>query len=323
MNTLNSEPKYRCPPILFIIFNRPDLGYQVFKRIREAQPKKLFIAADGPRDEVTEDIELCNASRQIVKMVDWDCEIQTLFQPTNQGCKLAESAAINWFFKNIDEGIILEDDCVPDLSFFRYCSELLSYSRNDTRIMHISGDNFQQGIKRTQYSYYFSRWIHLSGWATWQRAWKYYDADMKSWPILRDTDWLNDIHGNESIAMDWGIRFDRAYNSVVNSYGYPWTYSCWVQNGMAILPEVNLVSHIGIGPSATHTKTANPNTSNLPTSPVEFPLNHPSLMVRNTIADLYTGTKIFSRKSKDKKSFLKRIYGYLTLIRGYLRINLI
>ena len=153
-------------PVLFLIFNRPDLTKIVFERIREVSPKQMFIAADGPRKEHPEDVEKCESARKIVlDMIGWDCEVKTLFQKKNLGCGLAVSQAITWFFEHVEEGIILEDDCLPDLSFFSYCSTLLEYYKLSPNVMHISGDNFQQGKKRGPNSYYFSKYIHCWGWA--------------------------------------------------------------------------------------------------------------------------------------------------------------
>jgi hypothetical protein len=277
-----------CPPVLFLIFNRPDLTRRVFERIREAQPRQLFIAADGPRPNVLSDSDLCGRTRQVVELVDWDCNVQTLFRETNLGCKQGVSSAINWYFEHVESGIILEDDCIPHPTFFRFCDELLDRYRDDERIMLISGDNFQQGRQQTLYSYYFSRYNHIWGWATWRRAWQFYDGDLTYWPTLRETPWLLDIHGNEAAATYWRDIFDRIYAGKIDSWGYPWAYSCWTQNGLAILPEINLIANIGFDKRATHTKIPNHKLTNLPYVPMRFPIRHPPFIVRQSMADDFT-----------------------------------
>jgi len=180
-------------PILFLIFNRPDTTQKVFNAIRKAKPKQFFIAADGSPPDREGEIEKCQKSRKIATSVDWDCEVKTLFRDKNLGCKIAISSAIDWFFENVEEGIILEDDCLPHQSFFWFCQELLEYYRNDTRIMHISGDNFQFGRKRGEGSYYFSKYSHVWGWATWRRAWKCFDINMKSFEEFKAENQINSI----------------------------------------------------------------------------------------------------------------------------------
>ena len=158
-------------PVLFLIFNRPELTEKVFQKIQDAQPKYLFVAADGPRDNKYGEKDLCEKTRAVVlENITWECEVKTLFRTENLGCRTAVSSAINWFFENVEEGIILEDDTVPDNSFFSYCQALLEKYRNHEQIMMITGDNFQDGIKRGNGSYYFSRYVHIWGWASWRRA---------------------------------------------------------------------------------------------------------------------------------------------------------
>jgi len=195
-------------PVLFLIFNRSDTTQLVFNEIRKAQPAQLFIAADGPRKDRPEDIENCRKVREIIRQVDWDCSVSTLFRDENLGCKRGVSSAIDWFFSHVDEGIILEDDCVPDPSFFPFCQELLERYRDDERIMVISGDNLQFGRRKSQYSYYFSRCFHLWGWATWKRAWDNYDIKMELWPKIKETGRLKDILHDPNAEKYWEIIFN-------------------------------------------------------------------------------------------------------------------
>jgi hypothetical protein len=295
-----------CPPILFTIFNRPLLTKRVFECIRFARPQRLFIAADGPRPGKEGEEKRCAETREIVKQIDWDCEVSTLQHDQNLGCKIAMSSAINWFFDHVEAGIILEDDCVPNPTFFPYCQELLGYYRDDKRVMMISGDNFQKNNAKCQYSYYFSVFSHIWGWATWRRAWKNYDVEMKLWPELRDTTWMVDIL-NENSALFWRSIFDLVYAGKIDTWDYQWAFCNWVQHGLTILPCANLVSNIGFGDSATHTTDQNSSINHLPVIPMKFPIQHPPCMIRDRNADLYTARAMFSNITGPRKFIKKAI----------------
>lgn len=173
-------------PVAFMIFNRPEKTARVFAEIRKARPTQLFIVADGPRTE--QEKEKTDATRAVTEHIDWECEVKRNYSDVNVGCKMRVSSGISWIFENVENAIILEDDCVPEQSFFPYCQELLERYKDDTRIMHISGDNFEWGRTgnfESDASYYFSRIPHVWGWATWRRAWNLYDINMTSWPECR------------------------------------------------------------------------------------------------------------------------------------------
>jgi len=163
--------------ILFLIFNRPETASQVFKKIRLARPPRLYVACDGPRNNHSTDIEMVRLTRDLVTKVDWPCNIKTLFRDHNLGCKKAVSSAIDWFFEKEEQGIILEDDCVPHLDFFNFCEKLLNYYKNDKRVFTITGVNFQNEKWRGEASYYFSKFNHCWGWATWKRSWSFYQGE--------------------------------------------------------------------------------------------------------------------------------------------------
>lgn len=168
-------------PILFLIFNRPDTTRIVFKRIREIRPSKLYVAADAPRANKLGEAELCMETRAIIKDIDWPCELKTLFRDENLGCKLSVSGALDWFFENEECGIILEDDCLPDLTFFSFCKELLERYKDDDRIGHIGGNCFLPGQIAKELSYDFCSITHIWGWATWRRVWKNMDVQFHFW----------------------------------------------------------------------------------------------------------------------------------------------
>ncbi len=280
--------------VLFQVFNRPDTTKQVFEAIRKAKPPRLYVAADGPRADKSGEAEKVEQTRQIATQVGWDCEVKTLFRDKNLGCKIAVSSAIDWFFGNEEEGIILEDDCLPSQSFFWFCEELLERYRGDMRIMAVSGDNFQKGHARNEFSYYFSRFNHCWGWASWRRAWSYYEKDMQSWPYIRDNGYMQDILLDKIVVKYWSKIFEAVYKNKIDTWAYQWTFSCWVQNGLTILPNVNLVSNIGFGGDATHT-SGDSRLSKMTASELSLPLKHPKLMIRDDRADHYTQKTKFNQ----------------------------
>lgn len=228
-------------PVLFIIFNRPEITDKVFSIIRSVKPKYLYIAADGPRSNNIKDIGLCEKTRMIINKIDWDCNYLTLLRSTNLGCGTAVSEAINWFFSNVDEGIILEDDCLPDLSFFSYCTQLLIFYRNNESIMHISGTNLivDQNKYKMTYSYYFSSIPHIWGWATWRRAWVLYDFKMKN------LDQLNTVRKDIKSILPMNL-LNAVAHGEIDTWDAQWLYTVTINHGIVIKPSVNLIMNIGL-----------------------------------------------------------------------------
>lgn len=271
-------------PIAFFIFNRPDLTRIVFEEIRKAQPYKLLVVADGARSP--EEAEKCEQTRAVIQQVDWECEILTNFSEVNLGCKRRVSSGLNWVFSEVEEAIILEDDCLPNPSFFNFCQTLLEKYRHDERIMMISGDNFQNGRNATQYSYYYSKYAHIWGWATWKRSWQYYDVNLSTWKESKASGLIRSICGDPYEQKYWTDIFDRVFNGEIDTWDYQWLYTCWSQHGLSILPSVNLISNIGFRADATHVVAQSP-LANLSTTEIKE-INHPPIMVRNWDADEYT-----------------------------------
>ena len=267
-------------PILFLIFNRLNTTQQVFNEIKKAKPTKLFVAADGPREDKEGEIEKCQVARDIIKQVDWDCEVKTLFRDKNLGCKIAVSSAIDWFFENVEEGIILEDDCLPSQSFFWFCQELLEKYRNDTRIMHIAGMTYVEKKNNiNNYSYHFARVGGIWGWATWRRAWKLYEPEMKSWPEAQKENILKDLFIGEkqlySLYKSW---FREAYRNIY-TWDYQWTYTKLIHSSINIMPQKNLITNIGFNTDATHTSEEKSRFEKMKKYELDFPLNHPKFIV--------------------------------------------
>ena len=282
-------------PIAFFLFNRPDETARVFREIAKVRPTRLLVVADGARQGRPGEPRAVEAARAVVDQVDWPCDLQRNFSSENLGCKQRIASGLSWVFRTVEEAILLEDDCLPDPSFFPYCEALLERFRDDTRISVISGGNFQDGRSRTPYSYYFSKYFHCWGWASWRRVWQHYDPAMESWPQFERANGLTSVADSPEEEAYWRRIFDLTYRGEIDTWDYQWLYNCWTQSGLTVLPDVNLISNIGFGTSATHTSDANHVHANRPTQSIG-PLVHPPMIVRHKIADRYTLVNNFLRK---------------------------
>ena len=310
-------PKPLNTPILFCNFNRPKLTKQVFASIRAQRPKTLFLSCDGPRAEQPDDIANVAAVRSILNGVDWKCDVRTRFAEENLGCKGAMASAIDWAFEHSEDLIILEDDCLPSSTFYDYCHNLLERWRDDRRVMMISGNNFQPRPTSSN-SYYFSRWTHIWGWATWKRAWDTFEVDIKSWPQLRQTQQLKNIIPDPTEYSHWSRIFDAQHAGHIDTWDFPWMYTVWANNGMSVLPERNLVSNIGFGEDATHTLDPESVLAGLPAHDVDE-IIHPERVEINLLADRYTWESVFlphvsveSPQPARRRRGLRRLYDRLT-----------
>jgi hypothetical protein len=276
-------------PVALIIFNRPQLTQAVFERIRQAQPQQLFIIADAPRPHHASDRHTCAVTRAIVQKIDWDCQVVYNFAEQNLGCRSRISSGIDWVFAQVPEAIILEDDCLPHPSFFRFCQALLERYRHEPQVMHISGSCYLPN-RPNRDSYYFSEHPHCWGWATWQRAWQYFDVEMAAWPNLRDQGWLSQ-RLPPSPAATWQRNFDHGYQDR-DIWDFQWTLACWLNKGLSIVPALNLIANLGFSEAATHTFRPN-RFANMPTYDLAWPLQHPDQIHRNQAADAWTQYHVF------------------------------
>jgi hypothetical protein len=288
-------------PVAFIIFKRPDTTQKVLEVIRQAKPSKLFVIADGPRHDHKCEVEKCAATRAIIDQVDWDCEVLKNYSPTNLGCGQRVSSGLDWVFENVEEAIILEDDCIPHPSFFPFCEELLEFYKHDERIMSIGGLSIPYKKNQAEYSYHFSLYPRIWGWATWRRAWKYFDLDMKLWTEFRNENLLAFLFKDNRTVNHWTKIFQNAYDKSKNIWGYQWTFACWFQNGLTILPSVNLVRNIGFGEDATNTISLDQSRSHLPLEKINFPLRHPPFIIRDTPSEEWLQNNIHDH------SFVRRV----------------
>ena len=298
-------------PIVYVIFNRPNLTKITFAQIQALRPKYLYVVADGPRLEKSSDQAKCLSARKIVKEIDWDCEVTYDFSEENLGCKKRVSSGITNAFKVFSEAIILEDDCLPHPGFFQFCKEMLDTYRQNNKIMHISGNYFHGTRKFNEHDYYFSQYPHVWGWATWKRAWKKYDPAMKVWPEFNRAQGLKKLNLPKNVRKCFKNRFDAVYNNIINTWDYQWVFQLFLNQGLSINPKVNLISNIGFGKNSTHTNSSLSPFANMQTSALSFPLKHPEQIALCREADNQTAAMHFistdnSIFHKWKRSFTKR-----------------
>lgn len=263
-------------PILIVAFNRPEKVQQVFNRVREVQPKQLFLSVDGARPHKDKEVEKVKAVHEIIKQVDWDCEVKTLFRTDNLGCRMGVSGGIDWFFEQVEYGIILEDDCVPDVSFFYFCEALLERYKDDERIMQISGSNLiPDTFEQYDTSYVFSNFALIWGWATWRRAWQKRDVHLKYFPEFVEKNHIKRLINNKTGQQYMLDKFNDTYQKINDSWAYAWFCNILHYDGLTILPTKNLIQNIGVDEEATHTKGSGLERYQKASTGTTFPLKHP------------------------------------------------
>lgn len=289
-------------PLLFIIFNRPDVTFLVFEQIKNVKPVKFYIAADGPREENPGDIALCEQARSITQMIDWDCQVKTLFSEANKGCKVGVVTAIDWFFQQEEEGIILEDDCVPAESFFYFCDIMLGKYRFDNRISTVTGTNLQDGNKWGNSSYYFSHFSNIWGWATWKRFWDNYDPALKRYNEQDVAMQLPKIFDDPFLQDEWLEIFKKVKANRIDTWDYQLQFLAFFENGLCATPNVNLISNIGFRNDATHTNNPLRHSyhAGLPTGELAE-ITHPLFFLPEKKADYFFLKKEFYLEEKWRK----------------------
>jgi len=274
--------------ILLLIFNRTDTTKEVMKVLQQTKPARLYVAADGPRLGRPEEMRMCNETRAAaLGMIDWDCKVHTLFRETNLGCAKAVAGGIDWFFENEEMGIILEDDCLPDPSFFLFCDTMLDHFRDDDRVMHISGfRDFNDTVEEC--SYFFSYYPRIWGWATWRRAWKLYSLHpVMPTPELKSLIITTCFYGHRQAGERWFLDFEKSY-ARLSSWDYQWCLAIWKQHGLSVNSSMPLIKNIGFDERGTHT-TDSASASDLRALKVgafETPVVHPQTSVPNCANDV-------------------------------------
>ena len=268
-------------PVALFVFNRPDLTEQVFERVRSVKPSVLFISADGPRPDRPDDIRLCRETLDVFDAIDWPCEVHWNVREQNLGCGPAMSQGIDWVFQHVDRAILLEDDCLPDPTFFEFCTELLERYADDTRIMQISGFNLAapQSVFGDA-SYSFASYPFVWGWATWRRAWAQYDFRMTTWPAFRDDGMLKGLHAGRSHRATMRREWDWVHAGN-GTWDHQWQYAVMSQHGLSIYPASNLVSNLGFRADATQTTMEGGAYAAVPIEPLRLPLTHPPMLAHN------------------------------------------
>jgi len=281
----------KCPPVLFIVYRRPETTKKVFEAIRAARPAQLFIAHDALAPHQVAEFSGRHAEvRKIVTAVDWPCEVHTLFLEEHKNMLDMFTAAFNWFFDHVEEGIMLEDDDLPDATFFPFCAEMLERYRNDERVMSISGSHVLYHSKEfvPKESYYFLSIPSVWGMATWKRAWKKYDGQIKSWPEIRDKKLIYEVLPSSAAAFYFSKKFQDYYDHKINSWDGQWVYACLVNRGLTIYSNKNIVSNIGYNiQDSYHGVQENDLWGNLKLESLSFPLVHPDKVELNKVWDEY------------------------------------
>jgi hypothetical protein len=281
-------------PVVFLVFNRPEPTARVFARIRDARPAKLFVVADGPRPDHIGDAEKCRRVRELIaEGIDWPCEVVRDYAEKNLGSGRRVASGITKAFEAVEEAVILEDDCLPDPSFFPFCAELLARYRNEPRVGLIGGAPHVDNVVRGGESYFFCRYGYTWGWATWRRAWARFDYSMRTWAAWRDSGGLQELFPRSAVRKFWSRAWEHAASNPDDIWDYQWVY-CYMRAGMlGLLPRTALVENIGFGAEATHTTTHVRGSQ--PTKPMVFPLIHPCTIEPDLVAEARASERFFSR----------------------------
>lgn len=301
-------------PVLLITFNRPDHVFRVLSAIRKEKPKSLYVFQDGPREGMVDDVEKCAKVRSVIsKLVDWRCDLHTFYSDYNYGCGAGPMTGINWFFSQVEEGIVIEDDCLPHTDFWGYCEELLERYRDNPQVMYISSTLYDD-LWRCEQSYGFSHYMITGAWASWARAWKGFDLDLQNMDAKKFRQHCKKLLYSV-VEADWWyfklieIQRDQEKKSY---WDYQMQIHLFQNSGMTIHPKVNLVSNIGFDEEGTHTLINN-GKGNLPSFSI-LPLIHPTLMQVDLRRDYLCFAKSHSHGCIN--DFISRLYKNMLFDRG-------
>lgn len=310
-------------PVLLIVFNRIDKVKKVLPAIRKYAPTKLYVSADGPRKSKKNEIISTNIVRDFIKNeIDWECELITNFSNKNLGCKYGPLSAINWFFENEKYGIILEDDILPNQSFFNFCDFFLEKFQEDKRIYSITGYNINEKIIPRNKDYFFTGYSFTWGWATWKDRWEKYNEAIDNFKIDDFTPFEKNSHDWDQSSL---IGLQKiVHNSIIDkldAWDFPWVYTQIINNGLSVVPSKNLIKNIGFDAESTHTQKLPYYNKNIQ-SEINFPLDINTEVVRFEKYDLFITKNVFNWKSfSEKISSLNHYKDYLRSIKDSIFLN--
>lgn len=313
------EETYQTP-ILLVIFDKPEKTKKVLEAIRHIRPTRLFVVCDGPREWIEGEAEKVILSRQLIDSVKIEIPVETKYFPSNIGIAQTFSQGINWFFEHVDMGIILESDCLPGLDFFHFCDEMLNKYKNDERIWHISGENHQRGKLRGRGTYYFSQIPHIWGWATWRRAWRNYDPHMTDFPMIKESNEFKNRFLSKKQYGVWKKLFEKTYRGQIQTWDYQWTYAIIKNDALAIIPNYNLVSNIGFGSDALHTKDTFSPFANVPIQKLPN-IIHPDTIALDREATTFTFYQNICGRYSVRSILAKIYFAIANRVRHYLRLS--
>jgi hypothetical protein len=291
-------------PVALSVFNRPESTARVFEVIARAEPRQLFVFADGPRSDAEAD--LCAQARAVVETVDWACDVKYDYSDTNLGARERYKSGVDWAFSEVEEAIVLDDDCVPDPSFFAFSHDMLEQYRDDPRVMMVCGTNYLGRWKDDCQSYHFSHFGSVWGWATWKRAWAFYDASMSAWGDEDVKQRIRDLLADDEVYALQARRFDRLYGEPHDrhSWDLPWSLARLVHSGLTVVPSVNLVANVG-NSDGRGLPPDHP-LANLEVTPLRFPLREPGAVAADRDYDRLHTRQIFEwfeiQTSKDAEA---------------------
>ena len=296
-------------PVLLVGFNRPDYLQKVFNQIKRYKPDRFYVAIDGPREYVQGEREKCRECQQIINQIDWDCDLNTMFREKNVGCGFGVSGAASWAFEKEDSLIILEDDCVPVDSFFKFCEMMLEKYENDTRVWQVAGRSYHPNSKFFEHSdYIFSHYPHVWGWATWKRCWEQFDFNMKDLPEYLSLGGSLNTSGSKKLGVRENRKFKMVYDDIKSielyqTWDYQWGYLLAKNNGLSIVPKKNLVHNIG----AVGTHASKNQKPDIPSEEMSLDIRHPHFVIPSREYDLYHGKKVVY----PTPNYLRKIAGKL------------
>ncbi|MDH5666808.1 MAG: hypothetical protein OEY86_02205 [Nitrospira sp.] len=305
-------------PIAVLTFNRPELTERLLNILGQIKPRRMLVVSDGPRSHVATDVERVTAVRRLFEKLDWECHVDRNFAECNMGSFPRNSSGLSWVFDQVEEAVILEDDCVPEPSFFPFCEELLRKYRDDQRVGLISGNNFlKPSRQKLAASYFFSGYATTWGWASWRRTWRQVDLDMPYWLEFRDSGQLRRAVYSDNEDLYWRSVYDAIHERrTKNAWDYQLMLTCRRFNLLTIVPAVNLVSNVGFGGDAVHYKNNRFLEINVPTGSIPFPLVHPAKVEMSRKVDY----QIYRRRFNEQLHFraAKKIPGLFQLVKKWI-----